>query len=49
MERKIIGVTWRDRKRATCIREQTKVKGIVTKIKMRKWSCAEVTIDKQKE
>ncbi len=34
------GITWRDRKRAMWIREQTKVKDILTTIKMRKWSLA---------
>ncbi len=40
MERKIPGVTWRDRKRATWIREQTKAEDIFTTIKMKKWSWA---------
>ncbi len=40
MERKMLGVTRRDRKRATWIREQTKVEDILTTIKMREWSWA---------
>ncbi len=40
MESKMLGITWRDRKRATWIREQTKVEDILTTIKMRKWSWA---------
>ncbi len=39
-ERKMFGVTWRNRKRATWIREQTKVEDILTTTKMRKWSWA---------
>ncbi len=38
MERKILGVIWRDRKRKTWIREQTKIEDILTMIKKKKWS-----------
>ena len=40
MERIMLGITWRDRKRASWIREQTKVEDILTTIKKRKWSWA---------
>ncbi len=40
MERKILGITWRDGERATWIREQAKVEDILITIKMRKWSWA---------
>ncbi len=40
MERKMLCITWRDRKRATWVREQTKVEDILTTIKLRKWSWA---------
>ncbi len=40
MEKKILGNTWRDRKRATRIREQTKDKGMLMTIKKEKWSLA---------
>ncbi len=40
MERKMLGITRRHRKRATFIREQTKVGDTLTTIKMRKWSWA---------
>ncbi len=36
----MLGITWRDRKRATWIREQTKVKDILMTIKKKKWSWA---------
>ncbi len=39
-ERKMIGITWRDRKRATWIREQTKVEDILLTVKMKIWSSA---------
>ncbi len=38
MERKILSITWRDRKRATWLREQTKVENILMTIKKKKWS-----------
>ncbi len=38
MERKMLGITWRDRKRATWIREQTKVEDILMTIKKKKCS-----------
>ncbi len=36
MERRMLGITWRDRKRASWIREQTKVEDIVVTIKNKK-------------
>ncbi len=44
MERKMLGATWRDRKRATWIREQTKVEDILGTIKVKDWSWAGHTI-----
>ncbi len=38
MVRKMLGITWRDRKRATWIREQTKVEDVLMMIKKKKWS-----------
>ncbi len=40
MERKMLGITWRDKKRASWIREQTKVEDILMTIKNKKrtWS-----------
>ena len=40
MERIMLGITWRDKKRASWIRDQTKVEDILTTIKKRKWSWA---------
>ena len=40
MERKMIGVTLRDKKRAEWIREQTRVKDILVEIKKKKWTWA---------
>ncbi len=40
MERRMLGVTWRDKKRASCIREQTKVEDILMTIKNKKWTWA---------
>ncbi len=40
MERKMLGITWRDRKRATWIWEQTKIEGILMTMKKKKWSWA---------
>uniref|UniRef100_A0A224YWQ9 Endonuclease-reverse transcriptase n=1 Tax=Rhipicephalus zambeziensis TaxID=60191 RepID=A0A224YWQ9_9ACAR len=40
MERKMIGVTLRDRKRAEWVREQTGVKDIIVEIKKKKWTWA---------
>ena len=40
MERKMIGVTLRDKKRAEWIREQTRVKDILVEIKKKKWMWA---------
>ncbi len=37
MERRMLGITWRDREQASWIREQTKVKGILMTIKNKKW------------
>ncbi len=37
MEMKILGITWRDRKQTTWIREQTKVEDILMTIKKKKW------------
>jgi len=37
MERAILGITLRDRKRSTWIREKTKVKDIVQVVKQQKW------------
>ncbi len=36
----MLGITWRDRKRATWIREQTEVEDILTTFKKKKWSWA---------
>ncbi len=38
MERRMLGITWRDRKRALWIREQTKVEDILMAIKNKKWT-----------
>ncbi len=38
MERRMVGITWRDRKRASWIREQTKVEDILMTIKNKKWT-----------
>ncbi len=38
MERRMLGVTWRNRKRASWIREPTKVEGILMTIKNKKWT-----------
>ena len=38
MERIMIDITWRDRKRTSWIREQTKVEHILTTIKSKKWT-----------
>ncbi len=40
MERRMLGITWRDRKRASWIREQTKVEDILMTIKKKKWTWA---------
>ncbi len=40
MERKMLGITWRDKKRASWIREQTKVEDILMTIKNKKWTWA---------
>ena len=40
MERIMFGITWRDKKRASWIREQTKVEDILTTIKRKKWTWA---------
>ena len=40
MERKMIGITWRDRKRNTWVRKETKVRDIREVIKKRKWQWA---------
>ncbi len=40
MERRMLGITWRDRKRASWIREQTKVEDILKTIKNKKWTWA---------
>ncbi len=40
MQRRMLGITWRDRKRASWIREKTKVKDILMTIKKRKWAWA---------
>ncbi len=40
MERRILGITWRNKKRASWIREQTKVEDILMKIKNKKWTWA---------
>ena len=40
MERIMLGITWRDKKRASWIREQTKVEDILTNIKKKKWEWA---------
>ncbi len=41
MERRMLGITWRDRKRASWIREQTKDENILVTIKNKKWTWAE--------
>ncbi len=40
MERRMLGITWRDKKRASWIREQTKVEDILMSIKNKKWTWA---------
>ncbi len=40
MERRMLGITWRDKKRASWIREQTKVEDILMTIKNKKWTRA---------
>ncbi len=50
MERRMLGITWRDYKRASCIREQTKVEDILMTIKKRSGhgqdiSCVDVITD----
>ncbi len=37
---RMLGITWRDRKRASWIREQTKVEDILVTIKNKKWTWA---------
>ncbi len=36
----MLGITWRDRKRASWIRKQTKIKDILMTIKNKKWTWA---------
>ena len=38
MERLVLGITWRDMKRASWIREQTKVEDILTAIEIKWWT-----------
>ncbi len=38
IERRMLGITWRERKRAAWIREQTKVEDILMNIKNKKWT-----------
>ena len=40
MERKILGVTWRDRKSNNWIRERTKIRDIIVTVKSNKWRWA---------
>ncbi len=40
MERRMLGITWRDRKRASGIKEHTKVEDIPMTIKNKKWTWA---------
>ncbi len=40
MERRLLGITWRDRKRASWIREHTNVADILMTIKNKKWTWA---------
>ncbi len=40
MERRMLGITWRERKRASWIMEQTKVEDIQVTIKNKKWTWA---------
>ncbi len=40
MERRMLGITWRDRKQASWIREETKVEDILVTIKNKKWTWA---------
>ncbi len=40
MERRLLGITWRDIKRASFIREQTKVEDILMTIENKKWTWA---------
>ncbi len=46
IEKKMLGVTWRDMKRATLIKKQSKAEDILTTVKMRKWSWARHIIRK---
>ncbi len=39
MGRRVVGITWRDKKRASCIRKQTKIEEILMTIKNKKWTC----------
>ncbi len=38
MERKRLGITWRDEKQASWIREQTKIEDILMTIKKKEWT-----------
>ncbi len=40
MERRMLSITWRDRKRASWTREQTKVEDILVTVKNKKWTWA---------
>ncbi len=40
MERRMLGITWKDRKRASWIMEQTKVEDFLVTIKNKKWTWA---------
>ncbi len=40
MERRMLGITWRDKKRASWIREQTKVEDFLMTNKNKKWTWA---------
>ncbi len=39
-ERKMLGITWSDRKRASLIKEQAKLEHILLTVKKRKWAWA---------
>ncbi len=39
-ERRMLGITWTDKKRASLVTEQTKVQGILMIIKKKKWTWA---------
>ncbi len=40
MEKRMLGITWRDKEQTACIRKQTKVEDILITIKNKKWTWA---------